>query len=987
MRIAVFKSAEFAPLPEFTADDFLRLFAGSAHECRIADHAMLEHLNRHDADLLVLPYVDGDFSEAALEAVTTFHAAGGSLLVLGDLPHRGKWYPYRNMQESRLHLTRCNGDTAIDGLTDMGRTILGTLHDPEFFHGKRFGALRVTAFPPDVTHSLIHRNNIEERWQSTPVVVVERFGEKFLGARYAQVAFNGGEPRENAGGGYKLPWAYNPGLLTRDWKGLGPMLSSLLEWLKPVELAGALGVTPVHAEAEPAPITAHVRNLSRTPQSIDRLSVIDEHTATVLLTQTGLVLHPGSVTTLHVPVAPRPFGIHGYRLEVVCQGATHVLARAAERTTPSTTTAPQRGFGASTFWAFSEPHLTEEFRVFCRELLRRGCQYIRVNSPWEDVEPEPGVYDWRIPDAMLAFAERERFDLYFWLFPTTRCSGLADGGVPLWTLREPAVDRHGNAGFFPSLWSPLYQTNYFAMLDAFTRRYATATRLKRFIYDFGNSDFPYGYYYYVNDTTLFDYSPHERKAFAQYLREERGFTLDQVGQLLGAAFANWDAVPVPFVEQQLPWRVYLEFREYTILRGFERAAAILQANAPDKAPPDPPGHGLGSMSDVGAFHYEAKARHWAEEATIDHRYTRLAHAGPEWGGEPWQVGGRFVDHDDALFNSVRLKASYLSCPGPDLGIYGDDLEKMAFIRRTIMGAKRDAPALAVMDRTAWNDHQSLAHVAMRLDQATDLLLHTNRHALSCCRLLILPPDDASATAHTARTAMLLPSDEAWYQGLRESVEQGLTVLVFPRTGRAPLPGFPDGLLRQALGITDVRYGERRRRKVRFLADFGGGAASGCASDILASGEVWLTDDNGAPLLVRRPMGKGAVLLAGYDSGPDSLDGAYRHDLTERIGTHTLPRLLGRLGLTPDRIDTNQLYVSKQAVQRDGNEFALFFGHLPATVQADVRIRLNTPACSAYDLATGETYALETAHDGWQRFSLPIRPREGRYLMFMKDRPR
>lgn len=985
MRIAVFKSAGFAPLPEFTADDFLRLFAEPAHECRLVDHSALEHLDRCDTELLVLPYVEGDFTEAALESVTAFHAAGGSLLVLGDLPHHGRWYPYRNMQGARLHLTRCNGDTAIDGLTEMGKTILGTVHDPEFFRGNRFGALRITAFPPDVTHSLIHRCNAEERWQSTPVVAVERFGWKFLGARYAQVAFNGGEPRENAGGGFKLPWTYNPGLLTRDWQGLGPLLTSLVDWLAPIEVAGALDVLPVHGEAEPAPITLHVRNLSNVNQPIDRLTVIEERSGSVLLTQTGLALRPGSVTALNVPAAPRPFGIHGYRVESSFRGTTRVLARAAERVIPRTASS-QRGFGASTFWAFAEPRLTDDFRAFCRELLRRGCQYIRVNIPWEDVEPEPGVYDWRIPDAMLSFAEREGFDLYFWMFPTTRCSGLADGGVPLWTLREPAIDRHGNAGFFPSLWSPLYQTRYFAMLDAFTRRYAAAPRLKRFIYDFGNSDFPYGYYYYVNDTTLFDYSPHERRAFVQYLREERGFSLDQVSLLFGSTLADWDAVPVPFVEQQRAWRVYLEFREYSILRGFERAAAIVQANAPEKAPPDPPGHGLGSMSDVGAFHYEAKARHWAEETTVDHRYTRLAHAGPEWGGEPWQVGGRFVDHDDALFNSLRLNATYLSCPGPDLGIYGDDLEKLAFIRRTIMGATRDAPSLAVMDRTAWNDHQSLAHVAMRLDQSADLLLHANRHSLSCYRLLVLPPDDAPAAAHTARTALLLPSDEGWYRGLRESVEQGLTLLVFPRSGRTPLPGSPEGLLRGALEIADVRYGERRRRAVRFPDNFGGGRTEGCAVEVLASGDVWLADEGGAPLLVRRSVGKGAVLLAGYDTEPDSLDGAYRHDRDERIGTHTLPRLLGRLGLTPDRVDTNQLYISKQVVQREGNEFGLFFSHLPDTIQADVRVRLNTPAPSAIDLATGETFTMDASLDGWQRFVLPIRPREGRYLSFMTNRP-
>ena len=982
MNVSVFASAGFAPLPECTADDVVRLLAGAPHRIRRVDAAALAHLDRRDADVLVLPYVSGAFSEAALQAMTRFHARGGSLLVLGDLPHRGAWYPYRNMQSSRWHLTRGNGETAIDGLTDAGRRILGTLAAPEFFRGKRYSALRVTAFPPDLTHSLIHRDNPEECWQATPVVAVERLGPAFMGARFAQVAFNGGEPRENAGGGYRRPWTYDPGLLTREWAGLGPLLARLVAWLKPVDLAVALEVQPVHGEDAAAPMVVRIRNLSDATQYLERLSVADVKAGRILLERGGIALQPGETAELRVAVEARPFGIHEFRAEACGERAT-ATATAVERVIPRSGHDRRNGFGASTFWAFPEPALPEAFREFCRQLLRRGCQYIRVNIPWEDVEPEPGRYDWRIPDAMLAFAEQEGFDLYFWMFPTTRCSGLGDGGVPLWSLREAAIDRHGNRGYFPSLWSPLYQTHYFAMLDAFTRRYAQAARLKRFIYDFGNSDFPYGYFYYVNDTTLFDYSPHERAALVRYLREERQFTLEQVGQLFGQPFSCWGDVPVPFVEQPQAWRVYLEFREYSIVSGFERAAAIIEANAPDKAPPDPPGHGLGSISDVAAFHYEAKARHWDEEAGVERRYRRLAHSGREWGGEPWQVGGRFVDEDDALFNSLRLNAAYLSCPGPDLGIYGDDLARMAFIRRTVMGAERAAPVVAVMDRTGWNDCQSLAHVALRLDQSADLLVHANRHPLSCYRLLVLPPDDTPlASTHTARTALLLPSDPAWYRGLREAVEAGLTVLVFPGTGRLPVPGFPGGLLRDALGIAGVRYGERRRRAVRFPEPFGRGAAAGAAAEVMAPGDVWLADDADAPLLVRQALGRGAVLLAGYDHAEDSLDGAYRHDRDERIGHHTLPRLLRRMGLAPARIDTGQLYISKEIVRRGEREFALFFSHLPATVRATVRVRLETPARRAFDLSTGETFILAPGADGWQALDLPIHPRAGRYLMFL-----
>ncbi len=70
------------------------------------------------------------------------------------------------------------------------------------------------------------------------------------------------------------------------------------------------------------------------------------------------------------------------------------------------------------------------------------------------------------------------------------------------------------------------------MIDTFTRRFAHSPMLSKFILDFGNSDFPYGYDYYVNPPDWFDYSDYERAAFSRYLRNTLDYSLEEVSGLV-----------------------------------------------------------------------------------------------------------------------------------------------------------------------------------------------------------------------------------------------------------------------------------------------------------------------------------------------------------------------------------------------------------------------------------------------------------------------
>lgn len=983
MNISVFRDAAFESMPEYNADDVIRCLGEKGLDGRLVSHAGMEALERTRCDILVLPYLKGNFSDAALNAIIRFHASGGSLLVLGDLPHRDKWYPLRNMQSPLLRLTRAYHNLRFGDpdpcscLTEKGEEVLGGLEDLENIRGRTMPCLRVTAFPPDRTWPLLRMGDEV----STAVVVVERNHPDFFGARFAMVGFNGGEPRENVDGAFQRKWSWKPGLLDRTWKGIDSLVLKLIKWLKPVDVHAAIQVRPVHRVGERSSRAAALfRNLSPESLSVDCVQATHRESDTLLLEREDLSLEAGQIERIELLAGETGFGIHTYDLRLT-RGETRLAVSEVERILPADA-GEKPGYGFSTYWSFQKPEISAPFKGFCRALLDRGAQYIRANIPWEDIEPEPGRYDWRIPDQLIEFAEKERFLLQFWMFPTTRGSGLSDGGVPWWSLREPAIDRHGNKGFFPSLWSPFYREHYFGMIDAFTQRYAESAALQRFVLDFGNSDFPYGYNYYVNDTSLFDYSEHERAAFAKYLIQTRGMGLDQVSMLFGKKISSTDEIPVPFKEQEEPYRVYLQFRTWSLKDGIQHVWKICENNAPGKIPPDLPGHGMGSIADLSAAWHEVKARHWNEEKKFDSKYTYLHNSGKEWGGEAWQVGASFHEYDDALFNSVLFNASYNSIPGPDLGVFGEDISRIGMIRRTIMGAQRKHPEIAILDSTDWNAFHSLAHVGIRMDEGADVLCSQHRFDFSCYKLVVLPSEQTSGGTVTGGGGMpTLPEDEHWFWLLRESVEKGLNLLLFPGTMNTPSSALLKNWLREVLELEQVEFGERRSHEIAFPETFGGGVAQGCCRDVRSEGESLITSSDGTHILVRRALGKGSLLLAGWDSQPDSLNGPIHYEETSTIANHMLFRMARFLKIEAREVRTGQTHVLKGLLHRNNKDYFVAFSHLTEPVTPRIELKLSRPAERGLDLSTGETFRLTAEPDGWYTFDLPLHCREGRYLSF------
>jgi hypothetical protein len=968
--IAILEDPAIAPLPSYTAADVRRALEMAGLAFMMVDMNALAGLDRSLADVLVLPYLDGDLSGGPLEGMLRFHRLGGGLVFLGDTPHVGRSFPYRNSQAPELRLTRCRDPLQIRGLTEMGRAILGDLPDWERMLGRQTTGVRTSAFPPDECHNLLV---CDAGFQLlSPVVLIQRRHPDYLGARVVVAGFDGGEPRENIMGVCRLPWTFDPGLLDREWVGADVMVVRLAAAARPPELAFAIDFDPVVPSRNSQPVSLLARNLTGAPRDITCSLLCGD---TMLLTDLSATLAPGSCEAIAKIDAPCPDGPQDFLLQASEGGKTFSATRTrfGFLDTPDS---PPLSLGFSIFRVFRTPAVDEPYRDFLRSTRKLGMQYVRMILAWEDLEPRPGNYIWDVPDQLLELSATEGLPAFFWVFPTARGSGLGEGGIPEWTLREPAIDRDGRPGNFPCIWSPFYRERYFAFLDALARRYADDPRLERFVFDFGNSDFPYTYHYYGDRGDLFDYSPHEQAAFARWI-EMRRLPLSDLSRRWGRELKNYREIPVPLSEQNEAWLIYEEFRTWGVHQGIKEAASIIHRVAPAKAPPDFPGHGLGSIADIGTYLNHAQCAHWEEVQKQPRELTEAHNMGPQWGGEAWQVGGRFPDYDDAVFQSVRLEADYLTIPGPDLGIWENDVGRIAMLRRSLAGARRARPRIAIMDRMAWNDFGSIAHIGARLDQPVDILSRTCRYDYACYDLLVLPPDEIVSTS--CGPASLLPLDDGYYSEMLDAVKRGLRVVVFPRTGF----GDPLNPMRQILGLRDLNYGLPVLQAMKFPHSWGGGSAGGIASVIKGrpDDQVLLSSNHGRPLALFRSCGLGGFVLPGYDTSPDSLDAEFRYDCSTTLCGHSLARLLQHLGLAPADLRTGQSCCYKECLFSEKRDFLLLFSHLPSSLSIDVDFRSSRSPRRIFELSSGTWHdVLPGSTDGWFHFPLTLPPGKGHYFV-------
>ena len=123
---AVFKDHSFGAPIGCNADDVAKALAADGLAWGFIDEAELAGtIDTAGFSCIILPYDRGNFSSAALAALSRFHESGGGLLWLGHLRYKETWYPRSNAQIYDFRVTaypeargECNySGSEVGGLT------------------------------------------------------------------------------------------------------------------------------------------------------------------------------------------------------------------------------------------------------------------------------------------------------------------------------------------------------------------------------------------------------------------------------------------------------------------------------------------------------------------------------------------------------------------------------------------------------------------------------------------------------------------------------------------------------------------------------------------------------------------------------------------------------------------------------------------------------------------------------------------------------
>jgi hypothetical protein len=166
---------------------------------------------------------------------------------------------------------------------------------------------------------------------------------------------------------------------------------------------------------------------------------------------------------------------------------------------------------------------------------------ISLPVPWKDVEPLPGVYDWRAVDRFLDYAGRKRLQVI--LNPEYRA-----GSVPEWIASayeenpDGKLFGHGSYLFHgarPNMFhAEAFRKPLMAFIAAMTERYRNHPALLGYYTCLEHpGDASYKGWYE-------GYSPESRKAWIEYAKENWQ-TLETVNQRWQTHFATWEAVDHP----------------------------------------------------------------------------------------------------------------------------------------------------------------------------------------------------------------------------------------------------------------------------------------------------------------------------------------------------------------------------------------------------------------------------------------------------------
>jgi len=218
-----------------------------------------------------------------------------------------------------------------------------------------------------------------------------------------------------------------------------------------------------------------------------------------------------------------------------------------------------------------------------RSIKQGGANAVELQVYWGELEPLPGVYNFRKIDEAIRHADKTDLNLVVMLRVWDTPKWLREENMRDQKGREPISRLSGYTdgakeviGVFPSYWSSRFRNAYLKVIKLLLRRYRNEGRIVAWqpgplSLEFGWPREDRGQY--------FDYSTHAQKAYLRYLKEVKGFSLRQLNHRYGKKYASWDEVKPPAPENFLAkaWLDFEDFNQWTLCDWLEELFAMMRS--------------------------------------------------------------------------------------------------------------------------------------------------------------------------------------------------------------------------------------------------------------------------------------------------------------------------------------------------------------------------------------------------------------------------
>lgn len=281
------------------------------------------------------------------------------------------------------------------------------------------------------------------------------------------------------------------------------------------------------------------------------------------------------------------------------------------------------------------------------KLREMGYDAVRIYANWDDLEPIPGYYDFNRLDRIVRLAGEAGLRVKI-------ITSMEKNRAPYWLWNEEMVDQNGErpnsadhrfANTY-SLWGGKVNQAYAELWRNLVRHYrgnlnVTTWEVMIRHYEWVYPDTKTGEQY-------FDYSSFAREGFIQYLRDEKGYSLQEVSERSGQTVEDWQDVTLPHpkvgqVDTRPIWQDFVDFNIWSIQERMRELFTVIREEDPYRAIVSLGGGGWGPYSSYMDLLKEYGA--YGQMCSFDTEFGHLAaneytRAEVNLVTEPWNIFSR-----------------------------------------------------------------------------------------------------------------------------------------------------------------------------------------------------------------------------------------------------------------------------------------------------------------------------------------------------------